>query len=160
MALGTAYQRRPDQNDGHGNRKGVDQEFRGKRYRTSLTMTVTKVKGMRTRRRRSDGEHEGIAFTPKKRIDVVGRQSDVREVIGIIDEAIRTGRVGVSRVFVTKARIDLFASDKDGEKVVDAFCNAALNGDKGAGRIFAYPVESRGRIRTKRQGSLTTQGTT
>lgn len=158
-ALGTDCQRRTvDQKADHGNRKGVDQELRGKRYRTGLAMTVTTVEGFRTWRHRT--EKRNVVSPPRRRIDVVGREWDARAVMDLVGEAARTGTVGGCKVFMTRAKIDLFVSDEHGEKLINAFCTAALNEEKRDGRIFVYPIENGKRIRTKGQRELMTQGTT
>ena len=133
-ALGTAGKRRPVDEA-----KSVDLGFRARRYRTPLAMTVTKVKERRTRRRPAD---RGTVSVPRMRIDAVGREWDIRAVIDIIGEAVRTGTVGGRRVLVTRAKIDLFASDEDGEKLVDTVCNAL----KGNGKIFVHPLEDAGTV--------------
>ena len=97
-ALGIACQHSTlDETKGRGTQKGVDLGFREKRYRTALAMTVIRVKERRTRRRRTDRGNVEIAFVPKTRIDVVGRDWDVRAVMDIIAEAASTGTVGGSR---------------------------------------------------------------
>jgi len=150
-ALGTTYQRRtPDGTDGR--------EIRGERYRTALAMTVSGLKGRRTRRRPTDKAYNGMASFPRKRIDVIGRQWDFGMVMDIIGEAARTGMVGGCRVLMTKAKIDLFASDEEGDKLVDALCRAALIGQGETPKIFIHPPKDRRRIRPEGLGEVMARG--
>ena len=134
-ALGTSGERHPlDEAKSRSTRRSVDVDVRAGRYRTPLVMTVTTVRGFRTRRRPTD---RGTVSVPRRRIDVVGREWDIRAVIDIIGEAVRTGTVQGRRVLVTRAKIDMFACDEDGEKLVDTVCHAL----KGNGKIFVHPAE-------------------
>lgn len=60
--------------EGHGRQKGIEQEFRGKTYKTEL---LTKVK-----------------------IDVILKDTEVDKTIKAIREAAFTGKVGDGKIFV------------------------------------------------------------
>ena len=125
--------------EGRSMRKGV--KFPQKRYRTAVTMTVTKVDGLGKQK----GSGEAVS---KTRVDVVVREWDVRAVTDLISEAVTIGAVGDAKVFVTEAKLEIIANDGDADKLVGALCKAALGG-KADGKIFVYPAEDAGRMRTK-----------
>jgi len=60
--------------EGHGRQKGIEQEFRGKTYKTEL---LTKAK-----------------------IDIVVNDDDVDKIIKAIREAAFTGKVGDGKIFI------------------------------------------------------------
>lgn len=123
--------------EGRSMRKRV--KFPQKRYRTAVTMTVTKVDGLG----KEKGSSEVIS---KTRVDVVVREWDVRAVTDIIGEAVTIGAVGNAKVFVTEAKLEIIANDEDADKLVGALCKAALGG-KADGKIFVYPAKDVGRMR-------------
>ena len=85
-----------------------------------MGMTVTKVKGFGRQKGHMDGdtENDRINFIPKVRVDVVVKEWDVPEVMGIIGEAARTGNVGDGKIFVTDASEAMRI--RTGEKGVNA----------------------------------------
>ena len=60
--------------EGHGKQKGIEQEFRGKTYKTEL---ITKVK-----------------------IEIVANNADVEKIVKAIREAALTGKVGDGKIFI------------------------------------------------------------
>jgi nitrogen regulatory protein PII len=71
-------------------------------------MSITKIKGFGRQRGRTDdgsgnGEEDKITFLPKIRADLVVKDWDVRRVMDIIGEALRTGSVGDGKIFVVDA---------------------------------------------------------
>jgi nitrogen regulatory protein P-II 1 len=61
--------------EGQGTQKGVEQEFRGKKYRTSL---MTKAK-----------------------IEIIANDEDVERLVDVICEAALTGKAGDGKIFVS-----------------------------------------------------------
>lgn len=67
-------------------------------------MSITRIKGFgRQKGRTQDGAEERITFLPKVRADLVVKDWDVRRVMDIIGEAVRTGHIGDGKIFVTDA---------------------------------------------------------
>ena len=60
--------------EGHGKQKGIEQEFRGKTYKTEL---LTKAK-----------------------IEIVANNADVEKIVKAIREAALTGKVGDGKIFI------------------------------------------------------------
>ena len=60
--------------EGHGRQKGIEQEFRGKTYKTEL---LTKAK-----------------------IEIVANNADVEKIVKAIREAALTGKVGDGKIFI------------------------------------------------------------
>jgi nitrogen regulatory protein P-II 1 len=60
--------------EGHGKQKGIEQEFRGKTYKTELLT--------------------------KARVEIVVKDSDVNKTIKAIREAAFTGKVGDGKIFI------------------------------------------------------------
>ncbi|MGA2775265.1 MAG: P-II family nitrogen regulator [Candidatus Omnitrophota bacterium] len=60
--------------EGHGKQRGIEQEFRGKTYKTEL---LTKAK-----------------------IEIVVNNADVEKIVQVIREAALTGKVGDGKIFV------------------------------------------------------------
>ncbi len=66
-------------------------------------MTVTQVMGCGLQKGRTQvyrGAEYSINLLPKIKIEVVVRDADVEEVIGVISSAARTGEIGDGKVFV------------------------------------------------------------
>ena len=61
--------------EGHGKQKGIEQEFRGKTYKTEL---LTKAK-----------------------IEIVANDTDVEKIAKAIREAALTGKVGEGKIFIS-----------------------------------------------------------
>ena len=61
--------------EGHGKQKGIEQEFRGKTYKTEL---LTKAK-----------------------IEIVANDTDVEKIAKAIREAALTGKVGDGKIFIS-----------------------------------------------------------
>jgi amino acid transporter len=70
-------------------------------------MSITKIKGFGRQKGHTDGGsgpvEDKITFLPKIRADLVVKDWDVRRVMDIIGEAVRTGNVGDGKIFVTDA---------------------------------------------------------
>lgn len=71
-------------------------------------MSITKIKGFgRQKGHADDGSwdetEDRITFLPKIRADLVVKDWDVRRVMDIIGEAVRTGSVGDGKIFVVDA---------------------------------------------------------
>ena len=71
-------------------------------------MSITKIKGFGRQKGHTDGgsgdgDEDKITFLPKIRADLVVKDWDVRRVMDIIGEAVRTGNVGDGKIFVTDA---------------------------------------------------------
>ena len=67
--------------EGQGRQKGVEQEFRGKKYKTEL---LTKAK-----------------------IEIVANDEDVDRLVGAIREAAMTGKEGDGRIFISPVEATL-----------------------------------------------------
>lgn len=71
-------------------------------------MTVTKIRGFGRQKGHlqgpdADDDEERITFLPKIRADLVVKDWDVRRVMDVIGEAVRTGSVGDGKIFVVDA---------------------------------------------------------
>ena len=84
-------------------------------------MTVTEVKGFG----RTGGKKEGyrgsayvVDFVPKVKLEIIVPEESVRQVVNIITEAARTGRIGDGKIFVTP--VDEIVRIRTGETGEDA----------------------------------------
>jgi nitrogen regulatory protein P-II 1 len=67
-------------------------------------MTVTEVKGFgRTGGKKEvyRGSAYVVDFVPKVKLEIIVAEENVRQVVGVITEAARTGRIGDGKIFVT-----------------------------------------------------------
>ena len=68
-------------------------------------MTVTEVKGFGTQRGHAKlyrGEEYAVEFLPKTKIEIAVSDNSVDEVIAVVIEHARSGKVGDGKIFVTE----------------------------------------------------------
>ena len=68
-------------------------------------MTVTEVKGFGTQRGHAKlyrGEEYAVEFLPKTKIEIAVSENSVDEVIAVVIEYAKSGKVGDGKIFVTE----------------------------------------------------------
>ena len=79
---------------GHGKQKGIEQQWRGERYK--------------------------VAFLPKVKIDIVTKDADVDRIVAAIVQAAKTGAVGDGKIFVSEVKDAIrIRTGEHGEKAVE-----------------------------------------
>jgi nitrogen regulatory protein P-II 1 len=84
-------------------------------------MTVSEVKGFgRTGGKKEvyRGSAYVVDFVPKVKIEIIVAEENVRQVVNVITEAARTGRIGDGKIFVTP--VDEIVRIRTGETGEDA----------------------------------------
>ena len=80
--------------EGHGKQKGIEQLWRGERYK--------------------------LEFLPKVKIEIVAKDSDVERIVSSILQTARTGAVGDGKVFVSDIKDAVrIRTGERGEKAIE-----------------------------------------
>lgn len=79
--------------EGHGKQRGIEQQWRGTRYRT--------------------------AFIPKVRVEIVTTDKQLKKIIDVIIDVCRSGSVGDGKIFISDVRDAIRIRTKEkGEKAL------------------------------------------
>ena len=79
---------------GHGKQKGVEQQWRGERYK--------------------------VEFLSKVKIDIVAKDADVDRIVATISQAAKTGAVGDGKIFVSDVKDAVrIRTGEHGDKAVE-----------------------------------------